>query len=194
MPTSIPLILASASPRRSELLRNAGIDFLVKPADIDERKMPTESPLDYARRMAGEKARAVHKQFATSVVLGADTVVVSDQVLGKPHDAREAARMLRMLSGRSHFVITGVCLTGPEGGSRIFEDVRSESTEVFMKQLTEKEIEQYIATGEPLDKAGGYGIQGRASRFVPKIVGCYFNVVGLPVALVTEMLRQHRLL
>lgn len=188
------LILASASPRRSELLRNAGVDFIVNPSSIEEKMLATESPLEYAQRLACDKARYVHQRFPTHPVLGADTVVVIDgNVLEKPADAQDASRMLRLLSGRSHLVITGVCLIGSNDGHS-FEDVRSATTEVFFRHLDEKEIREYVASGEPMDKAGAYGIQGRASRWIPKIMGCYFNVVGLPVALVTQILQEHGLL
>jgi septum formation protein len=191
------LVLASASPRRSELLRNAGISFVVQPAHVDERMLAGEAPAAYAQRLALEKARAVFHQRQQDKVLGADTIVVVDaQVLGKPQDAADAARMLRLLSGRSHRVITAVCLIWPtEVASRqppvaSVEDVRAETTEVWMRDLADTEIEEYIASGEPMDKAGAYAIQGMASRWIPRIVGCYFNVVGLPVPLVYRMLQE----
>jgi septum formation protein len=190
------LILASASPRRSELLRNAGIAFAVHPANLSEDILPGEAPLDYAKRLARDKARSVFQQRPKEIVLGGDTIVVVEkQVLGKPRDAADAARMLRLLSGRSHHVITGVCLIGSETNhakrEAAFEDVRAETTEVFMNPLTDDEIAAYIAGGEPMDKAGAYAIQGYASRWIPRIVGCYFNVVGLPVSLVCNMLSEH---
>ncbi len=188
------LVLASASPRRQELLRNAGIEFTVCPADIPEDALPDESPTDLAVRLAREKARAVFKQIQAGksncdgqLVLGADTVVVVDHhTLGKPENATDAQRMLRLLSGRRHEVTTGVCLIG-EG----FEDARSETTEVEFGRLKDDDIRMYVETGEPMDKAGAYAIQGVASRWIPRIDGCYFNVVGLPVALVCKMLRDH---
>ncbi len=180
------LVLASASPRRQELLRNAGIAFEVQPADIPEDSLPGEAAKDCAERLAREKALAVARQRPHDFVLGADTVVVVDgQILGKPSDAADAARMLRLLSGRQHQVITGVCLV--VGGQRL---VASESTLVAMSEISEKEIADYIASGEPMDKAGAYAIQGIASRWIPRIEGDYSNVVGLPVALVWRMLRQ----
>jgi septum formation protein len=180
------LILASASPRRQELLREAGIEFTVEPANVDETPIAGESAQACAERLAREKARAVFARRPGSVVLGADTVVVVDgEILGKPVDAEDAARMLRMLSGRAHEVITGVCVIGPEE-----EEVRSCSTQVEVAELSEGEIRAYIATGEPMDKAGGYAIQGQFSRWIPKIAGDYTNVVGLPVAMVCAMLRQ----
>lgn len=182
------LILASASPRRSELLRNAGFAFEVCPADVNESVRAGERPKQYAERLAREKARAVRPKFPHDFVLGADTVVVvGKKILGKPRDAKDAARMLRLLSGRAHDVITGVCLIAPGGR----ENTRSEITKVFFDRLSEKEIAGYVATGEPMDKAGAYGIQGMASRWIPKISGDYCNVVGLPVALVNSMLKQN---
>jgi len=180
------VILASASPRRQELLRNAGIAFSSCPADIPEVPLPGESPQTCAERLAREKARAIFASHSDALVLGADTVVVVDsEILGKPCDTADAARMLRLLSGRTHRVITGVCLCGPG-----FEDVRSESTLVTMSAVGEKEILSYVASGEPMDKAGAYAIQGVASRWISRIEGDYFNVVGLPVALVYGMLRE----
>jgi septum formation protein len=180
------LVLASASPRRRELLRNAGILFEVQPANIAEGPLPGESAKDCAERLAREKALVVAAQRPNDVVLGADTLVVVDgQILGKPSNAADATRMLRLLSGREHQVITGVCL--------VFEGkatVASETTSVTMSEITDQEIAGYIASGEPMDKAGAYAIQGIASRWIPRIEGDYSNVVGLPVALVFGMLRQ----
>ncbi len=182
----MPIVLASASPRRQELLKNAGIDFVVHPANIEEVGRANENPATLAERMAQEKARAVEESFTGRCILAADTVVViDDNVLGKPRDSEDAARMLRMLSGREHRVITGVCLLGAG-----FEDVLSETTAVHFSPLTNAEIRDYIATGEPMDKAGAYAIQGMASRWISRIEGDYFNVVGLPVALVWRMLRE----
>ncbi len=181
------LILASASPRRQEILRNAGIEFTVQTADIDEIVHQGESPRECAERLAREKARTVAKRGPGSFVLGADTIVVVDgEILGKPRDEAEAARMLRLLSGRGHEVITGVCLIGP-GWT---ESVQSERTLVAMSEISEREIQAYVATGEPMDKAGAYAIQGMASRWIPRIEGDYFNVVGLPMALVSRMLKE----
>ncbi len=183
------LILASASPRRQELLRNAGIQFTAEPADVHEEINRGETPVAYARRLAADKARAIWRrtQDRNSVVLGADTIVVLDEhVLEKPRDAADAARMLRLLSGRTHAVTTGVALIG-----RAFEDVRSESTQVSFGRISEDEIAMYVAHGEPMDKAGAYAIQGIASRWICRLEGCYFNVVGLPVPLVYRMLREH---
>ena len=181
------LILASASPRRAELLRSAAIPFVLEAAKIDESRRQNELPTEYARRLAAEKARAVAKKRPDDFVLGADTIVVVDeQVLEKPRDRDDAVRMLKLLSGRRHLVTTGVCLIGPAQ----VDDVRNETTEVFFSPLSEANIRWYVETGEPMDKAGAYGIQGRASRWVEKIVGCYFNVVGLPVPLVWKMLKE----
>jgi septum formation protein len=178
------LILASASPRRQELLRSAGITFEVQPADILEDPLPEEPAKECAERLAREKALAVAALRPKDLVLGADTVVVVEgQLLGKPVDAADAARMLRMLSGREHEVITGVCLVA--GGQW---SVASQTTSVTMSAISEKEIADYIASGEPMDKAGAYAIQGIASRWIPRIDGDYSNVVGLPVALVWRML------
>ena len=189
------LVLASASPRRQELLRNAGIDFIVQPADVNEDLLPNEEPEAYVKRLAAAKARAVweslratsHQRPAT-FVLGADTTVIVDHhILAKPVDAADAARMLRLLSGRTHLVSTGVCLVGAG-----LEDVRSETTRVTFAPLSDDDIAMYVAHGEPMDKAGAYAIQGIASRWIPRIEGCYFNVVGLPVPLVCRMLREVR--
>lgn len=181
----MPLILASASPRRSELLRNAAIPFTVEPAHVPEQPAAHETPVDYAQRLARDKARAVSARHPESAVLGADTVVVVDQhLLEKPTDQADAARMLRLLSGRTHQVITGVCLLAPH-----FEQTEAEITQVVFSPLSEREIAAYIASGEPMDKAGAYAIQGMASRWVERIEGCYFNVVGLPLPRVYRMLR-----
>lgn len=159
------LVLASASPRRQELLRNAGIAFTVQAADIVENLIAGESPQACAERLALQKARAVFKLRPTECVLGADTIAVVDgEILGKPRDEEDAKRMLRLLSGRSHEVITGVCLVGAALGSpdstTSFEDVRSECTVVFMSTLSDEDIRQCVATREPADKAGAYAIQG----------------------------------
>jgi septum formation protein len=192
------LVLASASPRRQELLRNAGIPFVVQPTDIPEVPEDGEVPPTFAERMAREKALAVFHQRPNDFVLGADTIVVADaEILGKPRDAADAARMLRLLSGRRHQVTTGVCLVGQDLRSEKrkletgFEDVRSETTLVTMDALSDEDIRSYISTGEPMDKAGAYAIQGRASRWISRIEGDYFNVVGLPISLVYKMLREH---
>jgi len=183
------LVLASRSPRRQELLRSAGIQFEVQPAQIDEKPLPGEFARDCAERLAREKALAVARKRPEAIVLGADTVVVVDgQLLGKPSDAADAARMLRLLSGREHQVITGVCLV--VGGQAI---LASETTLVSVNEITDQDIADYVSSGEPMDKAGAYAIQGIASRWIPRIEGDYSNVVGLPVALVFRMFREHEI-
>ncbi len=192
------LILASASPRRGELLRAAGYDFDVAPADVDESVRAGESPAAYVRRLAAEKSAAAQRAFAGEgrahadraealpVFLGADTtVVVDDEMLAKPNDDRDAERMLRRLSGRRHDVLTGVSLR-----HGAFEIGRVERTSVEFVRLTDADVAWYVASGEGRDKAGAYAIQGRASRFIPRIDGSYSNVVGLPVACVAELLRE----
>jgi septum formation protein len=196
------LVLASASPRRQELLRNAGIPFVVQSTNIPEVPQPGEAPRAFAERMAREKALAVFRRRPNDFVLGADTIVIVDgEILGKPRDSADAVRMLSMLSGRTHQVVTGVCLVGPRLRTRLrtddqqpeagFEDIRSETTLVTMDPLGDDDIHSYVAAGEPTDKAGAYAIQGRASRWVSHIEGDYFNVVGLPVSLVYKMLQEH---
>lgn len=180
------LILASASPRRAELLRAAGIDFLVRVADVDETQWPDEPPRDYVLRLSRAKAQAVAQ--ADELVLGADTtVVINQETAGKPVDAADAQRMLRALSGQWHEVLTAVTLAQ---GDRVVSDV--EVTRVKFAPLSEAEIDWYVATGEPMDKAGAYGIQGYASRFVERIEGNYANVVGLPVPMVYLMMKRMR--
>ena len=182
------LVLASASPRRRELLQNAGIAFSVQPSDIPEVPLAGEAARYFAERLAREKALAVFQLSPKDPVLGADTIVVADgEILAKPRDREDAARMLRSLSRRQHQVITGVCLIG----ETIPADIRSATTLVTMGKIEEKEIQDYITGGEPMDKAGAYAIQGIASRWITKIQGDYSNVVGLPVPLVWKMLRQH---
>jgi nucleoside triphosphate pyrophosphatase len=184
------LVLASASPRRQELLRNAGIKFEVQPANINEEPHPGESPRDCAERLAREKALAVFQNQPQNFVLGADTiVVVDDMALGKPADTSDAARMLRLLSGRTHSVITGICLVSPVARDRESRTA-SETTLVTMSRISDDEIRDYVATGEPMDKAGAYAIQGQASRWILRIEGDYGNVVGLPVSRVYAMLRE----
>jgi septum formation protein len=197
----VTIVLASASPRRQELLSNAGIPFTVQPAEIDETPLAGEAARDCAERLAREKALAVFQNRPQEWVLGADTIVVVDGIiLGKPRDAEDAARMLRLLSGRTHAVITGVCVVGPvvsgesvaSGQWAVVSNIRiaSETTLVTLCELSDDEIGFYVATGEPMDKAGAYAIQGVASRWIPRIEGDYSNVVGLPVALVYRMLRE----
>ncbi|MGC1782774.1 MAG: Maf family protein [Acidobacteriaceae bacterium] len=183
------LVLASASPRRCDLLTQAGFSFEVHSIPVAEDRRSNEDPTHMAQRLAREKAEAVFREKSRFfngdplLVLGADTIVVCDgEVLGKPKDDGDAARMLRLLAGRTHQVITGICLISSTG-----VEIGSESTWVTMVTLSDDEISAYVATGEPRDKAGAYAIQGRASRWIPRISGCYFNVVGLPVALVHAM-------
>jgi septum formation protein len=179
------LILASASLRRAELLTTAGIPFEVLPVHVDEAHLGAERPDDHVRRLAEEKARAALDKRGDAVVLGADTVVVIDErILGKPKDPEHAAAMLRALAGRSHEVLTGVAVLAVGRPPRI----AVERTRVWMSALGNEEIAWYVATGEPMDKAGAYAIQGLASRFIERIEGSYSNVVGLPVALVYRLL------
>ncbi|MGC2161146.1 MAG: Maf family protein [Silvibacterium sp.] len=188
------LVLASNSPRRRELLTQSGFTFTVMPASIDEDLRTGENPLAYVTRLALEKAQSVYARLdsrdAATAVLGADTTVVAPtgEVLGKPADAADAARMLRLLSGATHQVITGVAVVSEFG-----IETAAEVTQVSVLTLSDAEIAAYIATGEPMDKAGAYGIQGYAARWIPRIQGCYFNVVGLPLALVSGMLEGVRL-
>ena len=178
------LLLASASPRRAELLRAAGFDFDVQPAHVDESLRPPESPDAYVRRIAEAKAGAVLPCAGERVVLAADTTVVVDHhILAKPDDDADARRMLRLLSGRWHDVMTGVTLAR---GARILTSVAV--TRVEFAPLSDEEIAWYVASREPVDKAGAYAVQGLASRFVTRIEGSYSNVVGLPVALVYRIL------
>jgi septum formation protein len=209
------LILASSSPRRQELLREIGIPFQVHAANINEDQMPDESPIEYALRLAREKAQAVAAQYPQSYVLGADTIVVlNGEVLGKPIDHADAVRMLRLLSGCTHEVTTAVSLIAPSAtapnkaapnkaapstvapntargtvAQGTLAETRASTTKVFFREIPEAEIQQYVAGGEPMDKAGAYAIQGGASRWTDRIEGEFSNVVGLPLSLVTEMLK-----
>jgi septum formation protein len=179
------LILASASPRRHELLLAAGIDHVVRPASISEERLPGEPARDFVLRLAREKGMSIALETG-DVVLAADTVVVvDDEIFGKPVDSQDAARMLRRLAGRDHWVYTGIFLR-----SGITEIAEVAATRVWFTPLTESDIEEYTRSGEPGDKAGGYAIQGLASKFVAGIEGCYHNVVGLPVSLVYRCLRS----
>ncbi|HVJ08822.1 MAG TPA: Maf family protein [Acidisarcina sp.] len=190
------LVLASASPRRRELLTQAGFEFRVLPSSVPEEHQPGEDAISFATRLAREKAQAVFDEHSALddaenplLVLGADTVVVVDgEILGKPASRPDAARMLAQLSGRTHQVITGVCLL-----SRAGMEAAAEVTFVRMQTLSTAEIEAYVASGEPMDKAGAYAIQGYAARWIPRIQGCYFNVVGLPLSLVANLIEgMHR--
>jgi septum formation protein len=182
------LILASASPRRAELLTAAGIPFEVRPAHVDEGLRPGEDARTYASRVAVDKARAIVSRADGRPVLAADTIVLIDgHVLGKPIDDADARRMLRLLSGRMHEVVTAVALMTSGADRQPTVDSGLESTAVQFAPLAAAEIDWYVATGEPSDKAGAYAIQGLASRFVTRIEGSYSNVVGLPMALVYAM-------
>ncbi|HTV04429.1 MAG TPA: Maf family protein [Acidobacteriaceae bacterium] len=183
------LVLASASPRRRELLAQAGINFTVEPASIPEDLRPSENAVAYVTRVALEKAEFVYARLAEQgcddlMVLGADTTVVAPtgEILSKPESEADAARMLRMLAGATHQVMTGVAVVSPFG-----TETAAEVTHVTMVTLSDEEIAAYVATGEPMDKAGAYGIQGYAGQWIPRIQGCYFNVMGLPLALVSAM-------
>lgn len=178
------LILASQSPRRKELLSLFGIPFTVRVADIDETMDPSLPPAEAVAQISRKKAQAVARE-AEDVLIAADTiVVVGGRILGKPHTPQEAAEMLRLLSGRDHQVMTGVTvLRGEE------EAVFTEVTDLHFKELTDREILRYVRTGEPMDKAGGYGIQGGAALFCEKMAGDYYNVMGLPVCRLGQVLK-----
>lgn len=179
------LVLASRSPRRAELLKAAGIDFTVRVADIDETPFPGEDPFVYTVRLAIEKAHAI-TAAGDEVVLAADTtVVLGTEILGKPVDGDDAARMLRVLAGERHEVITSICLTQGEHC-----ETDSASTSVWFAPMTDAEIAEYVASGEPMDKAGAYAIQGLASKFIDRIEGSYTNVVGLPIDLLYRDLKN----
>ena len=183
------LILASTSPRRAEILHNAGFSFIVVASAVDETPFPGESPSDYVQRLANAKAELVAARAAgPAIVLAADTVVTLDgRIFGKPRSTDDARHMLENLSGRTHAVVTGVALIRlPDADRRTFV----ESTLVHFAQLSDDEITRYLATEEPYDKAGSYAIQGRAGRYIPRIEGDYFNVVGLPLARVTQALAE----
>jgi septum formation protein len=180
----VRLVLASASPRRAELLRAAGYEFVAVPADVDEACRSGEAPEAYVRRLAEAKAAAVAEPAGDAVVIGADTTVVLDgEMLGKPRDDEEAAAILRRLSGRAHDVLTGVSVR--RGGAALTDIGRARVTFV---RMSADEIAWYVASGEPGDKAGAYGIQGLGSRFVERVEGSYTAVVGLPVDLVQRLL------
>ena len=181
------LILASGSPRRRELLERVGLRFTVAPADVDETLVPGLSPREQVMRLSRIKAEAAARSAPEgSVILTADTVVVlEDAILGKPKDPADARRMLKALSGRHHHVLTGVTV---RSGERT--ETHCEETEVYLRPLSDGEIDAYIATGEPMDKAGAYGIQGYASLFVEKLSGDYYNVMGLPLCAAALMLRR----
>ncbi len=178
------LVLASASERRREILERLGFEFEVLPTGVEENGLEAAGPVEFAKLLAGRKANAASKLRPGSTIIAADTIVVCrGEQLGKPADARDARRMLELLSGRRHDVVTGVALVAP--GREPFVD--AEVTKVFFRELSDEEVARYIETGEPFGKAGAYAIQGYAAPFVRKIEGCYFNVVGLPVSLLFAM-------
>ncbi|HKW90145.1 MAG TPA: Maf family protein [Candidatus Acidoferrales bacterium] len=188
------IILASISPRRAEILRNAGFNFDILPSEVDESVRPRESAADYVRRLAEEKARAAAQTLASNrkadaaVIVAADaTVVLDGEILGKPSSADDARDMLRRLSGRTHEVLTGLAVLSLQ--SREIQ-LAVESTCVTFAKMTEAEIEDYVASGEPFDKAGAYAIQARGGKFITRIEGCYFNVMGLPLARFYSILRE----
>ena len=182
------LILASSSPRRAEILANAGLPFSVLSSAVDESPYPGEAPAALVQRLANAKADLVTaRAVGPAIILAADTVVVlDDKILGKPSSIEDARHMLQQLSGRTHSVLTGVALVRlPDGERRQF----IESTLVHFRPITDEELFSYLATEEPYDKAGAYAIQGQAGRYIPRIEGCYFNVVGLPLSRVLTELK-----
>jgi septum formation protein len=189
------LILASGSPRRAEILTSVGWEFTKDSADIDETELANESPEDYVRRLAREKAEAVAQKYTDAIVLGADTtVVIDDQIIGKPVDLTDARRMLKMLSGNWHEVLTGVALVNVRSSESDAHTPRSvvdlERTRVKFAEMSEKEIEFLAEKGDPLDKAGAYAVQAQAALFIEGIEGDYWNVVGLPVSLLYGLIKQ----
>jgi septum formation protein len=190
--TEMKLILASSSPRRAEILRDAGIPFEIRAAQVDEAELPDETARAMVTRLAEAKARAVAAQIDPTTrdcfIVGADTTVELDgEILGKPRDAAHAREMLAKLAGRTHHVLTGIFLLRLPGNAT---RATVEKSAVTFAPLSEKEVDAYVATGEPLGKAGAYAIQGLAGRFIPGIEGCYFNVVGLPLARLYALLRE----
>lgn len=182
------LVLASRSPRRAEILNAIGWPFEVAAANIDESRFESEAAVPYVRRLAQTKAETVAKHLSSGLVLGADTVVlVDEEILGQPRDAEDARRMLKLLSGRWHEVLTGVALVRAGGGQVMADD---EKTRVRFAEMSLAEIDWYVATGEPMDKAGAYAVQGSAALFIEEIQGDYFNIVGLPVRLVYKLARK----
>jgi septum formation protein len=182
-----PIILASNSPRRRDLLRQVGLSFSIDPADVDESVRVGESPESYALRVALDKARGAASRAEEGMVIAADTIVVLDErILGKPKDHNDAVRMLTLLSGRVHEVVTGLAVLSVADGSVHSGIAR---TRVWFRELSPQTVEAYVRSGEPLDKAGAYGIQEKGALLVKKIDGCYFNVVGLPLSLLAELLQ-----
>ncbi len=183
-----PIILASASPRRKEILEKTGLSFTVDAGSYDEELPPGLRPRSLARFLSAEKARRVAGKYRNALIIAADTfIVVGKRILGKPHTAKEARRMLALLNGRTHSVITGFTVMDTSTGQKIS---RSVETRVSFRKLESREIESYIRTGEPLDKAGGYAIQGLGGALVKKIEGDYFNVMGLPLSAAVETLKK----
>lgn len=182
------IVLASTSPRRAELLKQIGVEFELATGDVQERPHPDEAPADYITRLARAKVIAVARERETGLIIGADTVVVLDgQLLGKPQDEADAERMLRSLSGRWHAVMTGVALYDVATGQEVAD---FDKTLVRFARLSNQEIEWYVKSGEPMDKAGAYGIQGLGGLLVDEIAGNYYNVVGLPLPLVYRLARR----
>lgn len=186
------IVLASTSPRRFRLLKNLGLKINVIRSRVRESKFSADNPVKLAKTLALAKAQDVARSIGEGLVVGADTIVVlRGKILGKPRDEREAKTMLKELSGRTHEVITGIAVVEASTGRKTVDCVR---TKVKFRRLMEREISSYVASGEPLDKAGAYGIQGRAGVFVEKIEGCYYNVVGLPLARLAEILKDYGVL
>ncbi|GAB7386555.1 Maf family protein [Bacillaceae bacterium] len=186
--SSTPLVLASSSPRRKELLAGLGLSFTVRAAEVDESFDPALPPERVVELLAERKAKTVAEQLREGLVIGSDTIVVlADNILGKPVDETDALGMLRRLQGRAHFVYSGVCVIDARTGKR---RIGHRKTEVKMKRLNDEQIRRYIATGEPLDKAGAYAIQGIGATLIEGIKGDYFNVVGLPLSLLADLLDQ----
>ncbi|MGI8896797.1 MAG: Maf family protein [Pyrinomonadaceae bacterium] len=184
------LVLASRSPRRAEILKAIGWPFEIVAANIDESRFESETAVPYVRRLAQAKAETVATNLASGLVLGADTVVlVDEEILGQPRDAEDARRMLKLLSGRWHEVLTGVALMRVKNNRSV---VDHEKTRVRFAELSVAEIDWYVASGEPMDKAGAYAVQGSAALFIEEIQGDYFNIVGLPVRLVYKLARTMR--
>lgn len=181
-------ILASKSPRRAEILRAVGWSFEAIAADIDETREPNEAAVTYVKRLAKTKAEAVADNVSAEFVLGADTIVqVDGEILGQPGDEANARRMLKLLSGKWHEVLTGVALINTANSG---VTVEHEVTRVRFAELSESEVDWYVATGEPLDKAGAYAIQGRGAIFIEEVQGDYFNIVGLPIRLIYELIQR----
>jgi septum formation protein len=184
----VTFILASASPRRRELLASIGLEFEVRPSNIPEVRQEGEAPEEYVARLSREKAQALAAAYPTSWIIAADTtVLLGDELLEKPVDGRDAQRMLAAIAGRTHIVYTGVTLQNVD---RAYHDTRIAESEVRMLPLSAEEIEWYVGTGEPLDKAGAYAVQGVGAMFIESIHGSYTNVVGLPLATLYQMLRR----